>query len=92
MELNLQKMEVLLGKFATRPVPDYMGFMLAVQESGYLQQQPHKLADIIAKSLNRCEQLISEDQRRGEASEEGFKAFLQYKLLIRLLGSLKCHL
>ncbi|MDE0014532.1 MAG: hypothetical protein OXU36_25540 [Candidatus Poribacteria bacterium] len=87
MELNLKKMEDLLEKFATAPVPNYMGFLQAIQEEGYWQLRPHNLADIIAKGLNKYERLIAEDERRGNASEEGFKAFLRYKLLIRFLIS-----
>ena len=43
MELDIQKveygihqMETLLKRFETRPVPNYLGFLLAVREENYL--------------------------------------------------------
>ena len=88
IEHGLRQMEALLEEFATSPVPNYLGFLLVVREENYLSLPRFYFAAVIAKILDRCEQLIAEDQSRAEASDEGFQAYLQYKLLIRLLKEL----
>ena len=88
IEQGLSQMEVLFEEFATSPVPNYLGFLFAVREENYLSLPRFYFAAVIAKILDRCEQLIAEDQNRGKASDEGLQAYLQYKLLIRLLDEL----
>ena len=88
IEQGLRQMEVFLQEFATSPVPNYQGFLLALSKEDGLGLPGSYFAAVIARKLNRCEQLIAEDQRQGNASEEGFQAYLQYKLLIRLLDEL----
>jgi len=90
MEDALRQMEDLLQEFAKTPVPDYRGFLFRLRDSDFftLPDSPYFSAAIIAESLNRCEQLITEDERQVNASEEGLQAFLREKLLIRLLREL----
>ena len=87
-ENALRQMDDLLTKFATIPVPDYSGFYREIERSPSLSSIRY-LAYAITKHIDRCEHLIDEDQRAGRASEKGFKAFMQYKLVLGLVDKLE---
>lgn len=63
-------------------------FLLALWEENGFDLSRVYFAAVIGKKMDGCEQLIADDQKRGSASEEGLQAFLQCKLLIRLLNEL----
>ena len=86
-----RQLDVLLKRFATRPVPNYMGFMAAAaaaDDGGLLGLQVPTIVTVVAKALKARSTLIAKDEERGNASEEGLQAFLEFKLLVRLCEGL----
>ena len=84
-----RQLDGLLKRFATRPVPNYMGFMAAAAvDGGLLGLQPPTIVAVVAEARKVRTTLIAKDEERGDASEEGLQAFLEYKLLVRLCEGL----
>jgi len=65
-------------KHTTRPVPDYLSFLIETKELSTYHDKSLLMA--IALLESKYESIMQSDQAIGKATEEGTDAFLGYKL------------